>query len=240
MSLFEYMRVLVQRGWIMALCAVAAAGAMYLYSSQQTPIYRATQVVIIQPARADASRSLGNRSLLNSYTVYLNSVYVAQEISDALAMGVSGAELKGRAEIGAKPDQLTVEINVNDTDGETANRVAFAWGEKLVQYRQQLNENLPTDEHVYAVLQDFPRYTQYRPRTLVNMALGGLAGLLVGGVLVFALELRHHRRVHHPQDLATFATDAVFMTIPAESSVPNRSSTAITTSPDRRTSHVKS
>lgn len=217
MSLFEYMRVLVQRGWIMALCAVVAAGAMYLYSSQQTPIYRATQVVIIQPARADASRSLGNRSLLNSYTVYLNSVYVAQEISDALAMGVSGAELKGRAEIGAKPDQLTVEINVNDTDGETANRVAFAWGEKLVQYRQQLNENLPTDEHVYAVLQDFPRYTQYRPRTLVNMVLGGMVGLVLGGLIVFALEMRHHRRVHGLEDMPAFARDAVLVAVPPDS-----------------------
>lgn len=240
MSLLEYLRVLVQRGWMMALCALIAAGGMYVYSSRQPVIYRATQVVLIQPARADASRSLGNRSLVTSYTVYLNSVYVAQEVSDTLGLGVSGAELKGRAEIGARPDQLVIEINVNDTDGETANRVAFAWGEKLVQYRQQLNANLPTDEHVYAVLQDFPRYTQYRPRTLVNMALGGLAGLLIGGVLVFALELRHHRRVHHPHDLAAFVTDAVFMTIPAESSVPNRSSTAITTSPDRRTSHVKS
>lgn len=240
MSLLEYLRVLVQRGWMMALCALIAAGGMYVYSGRQPVIYRATQVVLIQPARADASRSLGNRSLLTSYTVYLNSVYIAQEVSDTLGLGVSGAELKGRAEIGAKPDQLVIEINVNDTDGETANRVAFAWGEKLVQYRQQLNENLPIDEHVYAVLQDFPRYTQYRPRTLINMALGGLAGLLIGGVLVFALEFRHHRRVHHPQDLAAFAADAVFMTIPTESSASNRSSTAITTSPDRRTSHVKS
>lgn len=240
MSLLEYLRVLVQRGWIMALCALIAAAGMYFYSNQQPIIYRATQVVLIQPARADASRSLGNRSLVTSYTVYLNSVYVAQEIADSLGLGISGAELKGRAEIGAKPDQLVIEINVNDTDGETANRVAFAWGEKLVQYRQTLNANLPTDEHVYAVLQDFPRYTQYRPRTLVNMALGGMGGLLVGGLLVFVLELRHHRRVVNRDDLAVFAADAVFVTIPSETPAPKRSSSAITTSTDRRTSHVKS
>jgi len=239
MSLLEYVRVLVQRGWVMVLCALIAAGGMYLYSDRQPIIYRATQVVLIQPARADASRSLGNRSLVTSYTVYLNSVHVAQEIADSLGLGISGAELKGRAEIGARPDQLAIEINVNDADGETANRVAFAWGEKLVQYRQSLNANLPTDEHVYAVLQDFPRYTQYRPRTLVNMALGGMAGLLVGGLMVFALELRHHRRVHHPQDLSAFAHDAVFAVIPHESP-PHRTPAAPTASPDRRTSHVKS
>ncbi len=239
MSLLEYARVLIQRGWVMALCALLAAGGMYLYSIRQPVIYRATQIVLIQPARADASRSLGNRSLVTSYAVYLNSVYVAQDIADSLGLGISGTALKGRAEIAARPDQLVIEINVNDADGETANRVAFAWGEKLVQYRQTLNENLPTDEHVYAVLQDFPRYTQYRPRTLVNMALGGMAGLLVGGLMVFALELRHHRRVHHPQDLSAFVHDAVFAVIPHES-LSHHPSIAPTALSNRRTSHVES
>lgn len=213
MSLFEYLRVLLQRGWIIALFAAGAAGAMVFYSSQQTPIYRSTQVILVSPQRADLDNSLANRSLLSSYVVYLNSSFVAEQIAEELEMDVSGAELKGRAEIGAVPDRLTIEINVNDTDGDNANRVAFAWGQKLVQFLQQRNASVPAEDHVTAVPQDFPTYTLYRPRTLVNVMLGGLAGALAGSVLVFILEFRRNRVVRDAHDLLVWG-GGLLATIP--------------------------
>lgn len=215
MSLLEYLRVLVQRGWIIALFAVAAAAALVVISSRQTPIYRATQVVIVSPRGADLDNSLATRDLLNSYVVYLNSSFVAAEIADALDMDVSGAELKGRAEIGAVPDRLTIEINVNDTDGDSANRVASLWGQKLVEFLQARNQDVPADDHIDAVMQDAPQYVLYRPRTLVNAALGGLAGAVMGGVLVFALEFRRSRVVRHEDDLLALRGLSVTV-IPAE------------------------
>jgi capsular polysaccharide biosynthesis protein len=201
MSLLEYLRVVVQRGWIVLLFAAAAAAALVVISSRQTPIYRATQVLIVSPRSADLDNSLANRNLLNSYVVYLNSTFVASEIAEALDMGISGAELKGRAEIAAVPDRLTIEINVNDTDGNSANQVAYLWGQKLLEFLQARNENLPSDDHIDAVMQDLPQYVLYRPRTLVNAALGGLAGAVVGGLVVFALEFRRSRVVRDLDDL---------------------------------------
>lgn len=217
MSLLEYARIGIQRGWIIVLCALMAAGAMVVYSARQTPIYRATQVVLIQPARADLGISQANRNLLNSYVVYLNSSFVAQEIADELGLGVSGAELRGRAEIGAIPDRLTIEIEVNDTDGDRANLVAFTWGQKLVQYRQAINADLPADDHINVIVQDFPTYRLYRPRTLVNVSLGSITGGLVGFALVFALEFRRNRRVHTADDLILSGDDApLIVSIPPE------------------------
>lgn len=216
MSLLEYLRILIQRGWIILLCGALFAGAMYLYSSQQAVIYQSTQVVLLQPARANQSIGAAHRSLLNSYVVYLNSSFIAQEIADSLDMGISGAELKGRTEIGAIPDRLTIEIKVNDTNGDNANRVAFAWGEKLIQLRQAQNANLPNDDHINAILQDFPTYTQFSPRTFVNMALGGIVGILVGGVIVFILEFRQHRVIRYQDDIETLLGQQTLVSIPAE------------------------
>lgn len=215
MSLLEYLRVLIQRGWILLLCGLLAAAAMFVYSSRQPVIYRATQLMIVQPQRADLGMSQANRALINGYVVYLNSSRVAQDVAQVLGMDVSGAELKGRAEIGALPDRAIIEINVNDTDGENANRVAFEWGQQLIRYRQQLNEGLPADDHVNVSAQDFPTYVQYRPRTAVNMVLGGLVGLLLGGVMAFVLEYRRSRVIRLREDLESVLGDAPLGVIPA-------------------------
>lgn len=216
MSLLEYGRILIQRGWIIAICTAIAAGGMYLYSARQTAIFQSTQVLLIQPVSADLGISYANRSLLNSYVVYLNSSFIAQEIAEELEMGISGAELKGRTEIGANPDNLTIEVRVNDTDGEQANRVAFAWGQKLVQLRQAQNENLPNEEHINVIPQDFPTFTQFRPRTFVNMALGGMAGLVFGSLIVFVLEFRQHRIIYFEEDAERLLGSAPLAVVPGE------------------------
>jgi uncharacterized protein involved in exopolysaccharide biosynthesis len=58
MNLIDYGRILLRRGWIMALLAVIAAVSAYVLSSRQTPEYRATQMVLIQPARTDNGLTL--------------------------------------------------------------------------------------------------------------------------------------------------------------------------------------
>jgi capsular polysaccharide biosynthesis protein len=216
MSLLEYGRIVIQRGWIIVLTAVLAAAALFAFSARQTPIYRSTQTVIIQPASANQGINQGIRSLLNAYVVYLNSSFIAEQIADSLGMDVSGAELKGRAEIAANPDTMSIEINVNDTDGEMANRVALAWGQQLVDFRNRENQALVPNQQINAALQDLPRYVQYRPRTLVNMALGGLAGILLGGLIVFALEFTRHRVVAYREDLEDLLHIPVLAAIPED------------------------
>lgn len=185
------------------LCAALAAGGMYVYSNRQTPVYRSVYQVLIEPATSNQGIAAGQRSLLGAVVVGLHTTEIAAEIIQELRMGISPQALKGGTRIGAIPDQMLIRIEVDDTDGEFANLVAQRWGDKLIQQRNRLNEELNERDRILAIPQDAPRYELYRPRTLINMALGGLVGLLVGAVVVFVLEYRTHRRIISHADIET-------------------------------------
>lgn len=200
-SLLEYLRVLIMRGWILALCAVLGAGAMFAVSQRQTVVYRSTIQVIFEPASASQGISAAMNSLLRSYVVRVHTTDVATEIVEDLGMGIPADALKGGTEISAIPDQSLIKIEVNDTDGDWANVVALAWGQKLIDQQNALNAELPITEQIRATMQDSARYALFRPRTLPNVLLGTIAGLLAGAILVFILERRTTRVIHTRQDL---------------------------------------
>ena len=200
-SLLEYLRVLIMRGWILALCAILGAGAMFVVSQQQTVVYRSTMQVIFEPAAASQGVSAALNSLLRSYVVRVHTNAVASEIVDDLVMGISADALKGGTEISAVPDQSLIKIEVNDTDGDWANVVAQAWGQKLIDQQNALNSELPGTEQIRATMPDSARYVLFRPRTLPNVLLGTTAGLLAGMILVFILERRMTRVIRNRQDL---------------------------------------
>jgi capsular polysaccharide biosynthesis protein len=197
----DYGRLIVQRGWVLALCALLSAGAMGLVSRAQTPVYRSTYQVLIEPARTEQGVSAGQRSLLGSVVVALHTTETAAEIIAELGMGISPLALKNGTRIGAVPDQMLIRIEVDDTDGEFANIVARRWGDKLIQQRNRLNADLNERDRILAIPQDAPRYALYRPRTAVNMALGGLGGLVLGVLIVFGLEYRQNRRITSRDDV---------------------------------------
>jgi capsular polysaccharide biosynthesis protein len=201
-SLLEYLRVLIMRGWILALCAILGAGAMLVVSQRQTVVYRSTIQVIFEPAAASQGVSAAVNSLLRSYVVRVHTTAVAAEIVNDLGMGISADSLKGGTEISAVPDQSLIKIEVNDTDGDWANVVALAWAQKLIDQQNALNSELPATEQLRATMQeDSARYSLFRPRTLPNVLLGSTAGLLAGMILVFILERRMTRVIRNRQDV---------------------------------------
>jgi len=200
-NLLEYARLLFQRGWIMLLCAALAAGGMWVVSRRQTPVYRSTYQVLIEPSSSNQGIAVGQRSLLGALVVELHSTEIAAEIIAELGMGISPQALKGGTRIGAIPDQMLIRIEVDDSSGEFANIVAQRWGDKLIQLRNRRNQDLNASDQILAIPQDAPRYELYRPRTLINMALGGLVGLLMGAVVVFVLEYRTYRVITSRADM---------------------------------------
>jgi capsular polysaccharide biosynthesis protein len=212
MNLLDYLSLLARRGWILLLLVLLGAGGAYLLTRGQTPIYRSTQVILVQPARADLGLSQANSALLNSYVVYLNSNFVAQEIINEYrhVLGdIAPEQLKGITRIGADPTRQIIQIEVDTTDGDVANTIAHAWGQKLVAYRQQLNADLQPEYHINTITQDFPRYSLYRPRLEINAMLGGLLGLSIAAVIVFVLEYRKNSVVQHRDDLPQFDVLAI-------------------------------
>ncbi len=214
MNLLDYGRVLWRRGWIMLLVAALAAGSAFFLSTQQQPIYRSTQKVLIQPARIDYSLTESSRLLLNNLSLYLDSTFTAAKVIDALQLDMRPDVLKGNVTI--VPNQLTlsIEIGVDLPDGELANRVAKAWGEQLVEFRNVENQKVRREDQVNANLQDNPTYSLLRPRPTINALAGGLLGLLVGGVVVFVLEYLESNVVRRREDMERALEIPVLASIP--------------------------
>lgn len=200
----------------MVLLALIAAGGAYFLSAGQTPMYRSIQKVLIQPARIDLSLTESSKSLLANLSEYLNSSYIAAKVIDHLKLDMTPQQLKPQVEIIPVPLSLSIDIGVDLPDGELANRVAKAWGEQLVLYRDQENQKSLRQDQVNALLQDDPRYDLIAPRPAINAIAGAVLGLLLGGIIIFVLEYLESSVVRRRDDLERGMDLPVLAAIPED------------------------
>lgn len=214
MNLMDYVNILLRRGWIMVLLAIIAAASAYFLSQQQTPIYRSTQRVLMQPTRADLGLTEASKTLLGNHVAYLDSEFRAQEVIDRLRLDMTPPQLMSAVTLASDPLNLTIQIDVDLMDGELANDVAREWGNLLIEYRNQENQRARREDHITARLQDVARYELLRPRPTINTIAGGILGLLLGGVIIFVLEFLESSVVRSRDDLERSAGIPVIAAIP--------------------------
>lgn len=216
MDLSYYARLLVRRGWIVVLAVAITAGAAFALSRLQTPVYRATQRVLMQPARNDFGLTETLRILLRSWVVYLDTEQQAQNAIDRLSLDMTAGELLRYTTISSDPTQLTVQIDVDMEDGPLAARIAYELGLLLKEYRDEQNRDLDRQDRIDAIVLDTATYGLHRPRTAVNTLAGGVLGLLIGGGVVFALEYLESNIVRRKEDVERFLELPVLAAIPAD------------------------
>jgi len=194
MIILDYGRILLRRGWIMALLALLAGAAAFLFSQTMTPVYRSTQTILVVPSRSDNGLTLATVQLLNSRVAYLQSDLVAQRVIDQLQLDMLPGDLLSRTQITPLRENLTIQIDVDmpaPDDASAArliNPITAAWGQELIQYQNQLNQNARSEDRIMAQPQDNPRISLLRPNMRLNAVIGSLAGLFLGAVIVFVLE----------------------------------------------------
>jgi protein tyrosine kinase modulator len=215
MNLAEYLRILVRRGWIILLAVILTAGSGYVFSKLQTPIYRATQKILIKPARPDFGLTQTLRQLMNSYSTRLNTEDRAGEVIDALKLDMTPQQLASM--VLATPDlnNLTINIDADMTDGNVAERVAQEYGRIFYEWREQENQPMLLADRINAELLDPPRYGLFRPNTAVNVAAGALLGILIGGTAVFILEYLESNVVRRANDVERYLHLPVLGSLPS-------------------------
>ena len=216
MNLMDYVRIILRRWWIIALLVVLSAGGAFLFSRAQTPVYRATQTILMKPSRVDFGLSQATTILVRSYVVYLSSTDRAQKVIDDLQLDMVPDALLGSATIDADQTRLALTVDVDLPDGDLANRIARHWGELFVDWRNEENQRSRYEDRIDAELIDYPRYTQIRPNTTINVAAGVVLGLLLGGVIVFVLEYLESNVIRQREDVTRSLNLPVLGSIPPE------------------------
>ncbi len=214
MNLIDYGRIIIRRGWIMILLGIIAAGAAFLFSRQIDPMYRATQKVLIIPSRSDFGLTEAARQILNNHVAYLDSSLRAGEVIDRLQMDMTPGQLRSDVTIAADQLSLVIQIDANHRDPGEAARIASAWGDLLLEYRNELNQQARREDRIEARIQDTPVPFQASPNVMINTVVGLIAGIFVGGIIVFVMEYLESSIVRRREDVENFAGLPVLATVP--------------------------
>lgn len=218
MNLTYYVRILVRRGWIIALAMIITAGAAYGFSQSQTPVYRASQRVLFQPARNDFGLTETLRTLLRSYVVYLNTDEQAGKAIDRLQLDMTPGELRSHMTVNSDPTQLIIQIDVDLEDGPLAAAIATTLGDLLVEYKTEQNAGLRLEDRIEAVRIDAAGWSLHSPNTRINTLAGAVLGILLGGIIVFVLEYLESNIVRSKDDIERFLELPVLSAIPVDDS----------------------
>lgn len=218
MNLTYYVRILIRRGWIIVLAMLITAGAAYGYSKAQTPVYRASQRVLFQPARNDYGLTETLRTLLRSYVVYMSTDEQAGKAVDRLQLDMTASDLRSHMTVNSDPTQLIIQIDVDLEDGPLAASIATTLGDLLVEYKTEQNAGLRLEDRIDAVRIDAAGWGLHSPNTKINTLAGAMLGILFGGLVVFALEYLESNIVRSKDDIERFLELPVLSAIPADDS----------------------
>ncbi len=215
MELSQYLRILRKRWWIIVVAVLVTAVSAVAFSRLQTPVYQSTAEVLIQPARPDFGLTQSAKTLLRSYMSVADSNKWAQEVLTRLQLDMRPEELRANARFAAEDDRMIIRIEIEDTDGEEANRIARTWAQLLVEWRDRENQKQRKEDRVFAELRDDPIYSQtWPPRLPIMAAAGAILGLIIAFVIVFFLEWAESGVIRTPDDVEQWLGLTVLGTVP--------------------------
>jgi capsular polysaccharide biosynthesis protein len=181
--------VLCRRWWVIVAAVVLTAGGTLALGELQHSRYTSTAEIIIEPERPEWGLAQSAKMLLRTYMTVIESRKTAEKVVDTLALSMSPDQLFANARFAAEGDRMVIKIEIEDRDGDQANRIAAEWAQQLIDWRKEKNAALRREDHVYAELRDYPSYNQsWPPSKRTRLAAGGVFGLVIASVVIFFLE----------------------------------------------------
>jgi len=218
MELLDYLRILRRRGWIIVLFAVVAAVSAYGVSKMLTPIYRAEIKLNVVPARADLGLSSAAKDLLRNYGVNIRSHTLAQKVIDRAQLDMTTYDLLAKMNVNPETSDFTILIDAKDPNPNVAIQIVQTAAELFVEDRREWNAQQDRRDRIdVSIVDDARDAPLYSPKTKINALAGGIAGALLGGMIVFFLEWLESNVVQTSQDVERTLAVPVLGAIPATS-----------------------
>ncbi len=219
MEISDYFRILRTRGWIIVLVAAVTAASAFGFSKLQRPIYKSSMQFTVLPARNDMGLAQTTKQLLRAYVTIMDTRKWAGQVlqrfeQEGHPLDMTPEQLKSNVIIASYEDKNVIQVDVKNPDGEVGNRIAIAWAQEFQAWRKLENDKVRKEDQVDVVLGDNPIYSKFRPQTTINTAAGGVFGLLLGTLIVAALEWVESGVVRTPADLERKLGLAVLGAIP--------------------------
>lgn len=190
MELKDYWRIIVQRGWIVVLTMLLTAGSAYLWSSAQTPEYKATARLLVRADTLDFGRLQASKQVLASFSERIRSEKTAFPVVDKLKLDLNPYEVMSQLSVSSDQNQLTIQIDATNRDAQVAGQIANGFANEFIAEVERANTVQRREDQVLVeLIQAAGAGAQVAPQPLINAVAGGLLGLLLGGMIILALEL---------------------------------------------------
>ncbi len=216
MELSDYLRILKQRGWIIILMALLTAAAAFGFSKMQTEVHESNLKLLVLPSRTDFGQAQAAKELLRSYEQWLASSIRAKDVIDLLGLDMTPGVLLGKLKVASDNSSFVIQLTVEDTDPDVANDIATAWGNLLIQWQNQNNDQLRKEDRITIEFLDHPRASLAQPNTKINTAAGFVFGALLGVLIVFGLEWYESGIIKRTEDVERY------LDVPVVGSIPNQ------------------
>ena len=189
-DLRELLGIIKKRFWVIVLIAVLSVGASALVSYfVLTPVYEtSTTLIVVKSNESDTAIQYNDvilsQKLVKTYGEIVKSRTVAKEVIGRLDLSMSPQALIEKITVSPVQDTEIISIRVADTDPvlirKIANELASVFMDNIVEIMKVDNVQVidPAETPTVPV----------RPRPLLNMAIAGVLGLMIGLGLVFLLE----------------------------------------------------
>jgi receptor protein-tyrosine kinase len=185
-----------RRRWltIVAMLLLGVFGAA-AYSLTTTPTYHSKARVFVS---SDASNSAEqyyagffNSQMVKSYADLATSRQLMSRVTKRLELDVSAAQLAEKINATVVQDTVIIELEALDPSPKVAQQLAQAEAEELAGYLTEVESTDKNKKSVKATVIDPANLVDdpVRPRTLLNVVIFGVLGLLLGVALAVAREL---------------------------------------------------
>lgn len=189
MELKQYLRVLLTKWWIVALACVVTVTSAVVFSEVRAPIYRASAVLQVIPARYDYGLTLAAEQLLRQFANQIHTTSMAQQVIDKLQLDITTDELLADVTVASIPEDFLIQIDVDRLNADEARDVASTFANDFVAFHAaQILDIDRQDRVTIRILEDARFGWVHWPKTKTLALAGGVLGLLIGLLLAFGLE----------------------------------------------------
>ncbi len=215
MELQDYLNILRKRGWIIILTACITAASALGFSLVQTPKYKATAKLSVNPARADWGLANAAKTLLRNYTINMTTHKTAQKVIDRAQLDMSTDDLLSKVTVSSDESNFTLQVDVKDYDPVVAIQIAQTMAEVFIEDQTEWNQKQDKRDRIeVSLLDDVRDAPKFSPKTKINTLAGGIFGVLLGSVIVLFLEWLESDILRTPGDVERFIGLTVLGVIP--------------------------
>lgn len=189
MQVTEYVRIVVVRWYLVALVALGALAASYLYTRTQAPVYRSATSMVFVAARPDNGQTLAAQNLSRQAAAQISTERLARLVDERGRFDLGVDTLKGKVRATANTEQALIAIEVNDTDADRARRIANTYALVFQETHADRMANVDPRDRIDVDINDQARAgSQVWPQTRSTVLAGLFLGVAAGIGLAFAAE----------------------------------------------------